>query len=874
MTGQSYATDEKSFRNVVFIFATLRLFSCMKPPPHPTVATTTNCLLRGRGVFMRAAVAVAVACFGLVTITSGKDAEAAVRQPTNIAAQGLAPALRILAKERDVQLVYRSELVSQQQTSGAVGHLTFEEALTQLLSGTGLTYRYLDNKAITIVPISSGSSSSAGGAGEADRDAPSTKVIGSESSSQGSLASSTVKLEEIVVTAQKREERLIDVPQSVTVLSPGEMAQQGAVQFRDYAASIPGLSFVSAGAGYTQLTLRGVTTGGDVSSTVGIYVDDVPYGSSTAFANGAQLGLDVGLFDLDRIEVLRGPQGTLYGASALGGVVKYVSKRPDAATFGVDSQLGVSDTASGGVSYNVSAAANLPVITERVAVRTSVYEAHDGGYIDNVTLNRGDVNRSDVYGGRLDVLITPNDALTIRVGGFLQNVSRAGTSLVDSTATGALVYGRLEQSRQLGEPFDQQFRLISGTVTYDFTAATLSSISSYQTANSKVVTDISSLYTPILQLYYGRSYSAVGFPLVDDTNKFTQEVRLVSKPGGSLDWLVGGFYTHETSTDLQYLDLYDLAGQPAPNDVLSYTTPSRYDESAAFGDLTWRLTYNLDVTGGIRVARDDLKFTQNGAGILGTSQPTVQSAENVVTYLGNARYRFSDSSTAYVRYATGYRPGGPNYVGRLAGPDAPPTFQADSLKSYEIGYKAETSDRRFGVDADIYYIDWSNPQIVAIRGGTGFKVNAPGGATVKGSELTLTARPVASLALMGAFAYQNAYVDQANADLGAYAGQRIPNVPRFTAAIRADYAFEGLQTKPTIGATVQHVTDRTTGFGATAFSDSAYTMVDLRAGLTFGSVVTQLYVRNLSNVLGQNLGPPKLSVIQPRTIGITATAHF
>jgi outer membrane receptor protein involved in Fe transport len=141
------------------------------------------------------------------------------------------------------------------------------------------------------------------------------------------------KLEEVVVTAQKRIERLIEVPQSVTVLSADDLARSGAVQLRDFAAQVPGLTLTTAGAGYTQVSLRGVTTGQDISSTVATYVDDVPIGSSSAYVQGGQTALDVGLFDMERIEVLRGPQGTLYGSASMGGLIKYVSRRPDLGNY-------------------------------------------------------------------------------------------------------------------------------------------------------------------------------------------------------------------------------------------------------------------------------------------------------------------------------------------------------------------------------------------------------------------------------------------------------------------------------------------------------------------------------------------------------------
>ncbi|MGH8176111.1 MAG: TonB-dependent receptor [Steroidobacter sp.] len=241
-------------------------------------------------------------------------------------------------------------------------------------------------------------------------------------------------IETVLVTAQKRQERLIDVPQSVSVLSARDLAKIGAFQFQDFANAAPGLSFQTAGAASTQITLRGVTTGFDVGPTVGVYVDEVPYGSSSAFALGAQAALDVGLFDIDRIEVLRGPQGTLYGASTMGGLLKYVSKRPDATDFDVNVQTGVSNTLEGDFNYNGAAVVNAPIVADKIAMRASGFYSRDAGYIDNLALVHERANRSDIYGGRIDLLFMPTEALSIRVGGFLQNVSRGTDNRPSNTA--------------------------------------------------------------------------------------------------------------------------------------------------------------------------------------------------------------------------------------------------------------------------------------------------------------------------------------------------------------------------------------------------------------------------------------------------------
>jgi len=822
----------------------------------------------------------------------------------------LAAALESLAKQTGLQLAFEPDQLKGIHTHGVNGTLSPEQAAAELIKGTSLTLKTYPNGEILIsaphetsVPTKASSTPGPEGAGNVPQ-SDSGSLLRMAQASQGVPmeaasvekkddqnpqrdSSHGAQLEEVVVTARKRTETLIETPQSVSVLSGDTLTKLGATQFRDYADSVPGLDYTTAGAGYTQITLRGVNTGFGVSPTVGIYVDDVPYGSSTPFAQSAQFALDLGPFDLERIEVLRGPQGTLYGASTMGGLIKYVTKQPDSAGFGVDLQTGISHTVDGSVNYNVAGAVNVPIVADKAALRLSGYESHDGGYVYNVALHQSNVNRSDVYGGRLDLSVTPTEALTIRLTGFLQNISRDGEGTVDYTLAGMPIYGGLDQYRKFAEPFDQQFRLVSAKVAYDFGPATLTSISSYQTLQDNNIWDVSAVYVPLLNGIFGPTYGAVGDANENSTDKFTQEVRLSSAPGRLLEWLVGGFYNHEVSHNNELFLLRDPAGNPLPNDLLTYLNPSTYKEYAAYADLTWHVSRKFDVTGGLRYAHDSQDSAQVGSGaFVEAGNPHSSSSETVVTYLGNARYRFNDQETAYIRYATGYRPGGPNYpdvdptTGKLI---AQPSFDADHLQSYEVGFKVETSDRRYGVDIDVYDINWSNIQLDVIRNGIAAITNAAGGAGVQGAELTLTAHPVPALTATGAFAYQHAYLKKSDADLGATAGERLPNTPPFTGVIAADYALPVESWWPTVGFSLRYIDDRTASFNGNAsypqYHLPAYTTVDLRTGVTLGAVNLQLYVHNLCDQRGQigDILPQfgtRIAIEQPRTIGISATTHF
>ncbi|WP_167762432.1 TonB-dependent receptor [Brevundimonas intermedia] len=695
------------------------------------------------------------------------------------------------------------------------------------------------------------------------------------------------QLTDVIVTAQKREERASDTPLSLSVLTGETLQATGATQLSDFAATVPGLSFTSNGVGQGQVNLRGVTTGLNVSPTVGIYVDEVPYGSSTSFAGAAQLALDVGLFDIERVEILRGPQGTLYGASTMGGLLKYVTKAPDPAGFGGGLRAGVNATAHGGVGYDLAGALNAPFAGDTAAVRLNGFYTKDAGFIDNLTLGEEDANTSEVFGGRVDVLFNPTDDLSVRLTAFAQDIKRDGSGSVDvNPATNEPVDGEYDQ-RRFSEPFTQDFRLASAVVNYDFGPAQLTSVTSYQTSDINHVTDVSALYVPLLG---GFGFALGSTPLVKevDTDKFTQEARLAGS-WGAIDWIAGGFYTREKSFQLQTLPATDVTGAPFPILLLNAELPSLYEETAAFGTATWHVTDRLDLSGGLRYAKNEQTYEQIASGLLVAPAPKRSSSENVTTYLANAKYRLNDRSIAYLRYATGYRPGGPNMVSNdpvTGEPLAPPTFDSDSLESYEAGYKVSTADGRFGLDASIYLIDWTDLQIVALRNGVGVVANASE-AAIKGAELTVTARPVPALTLVGSLSLMDAQLEADSPDLGGQKGDALPDAPDVTLALSADYAFSLGGYDADVGATVRYVDDRVASFdqspGSPQHQLPDYTTVDLRAGVDFGQVRAQLYVRNLFDEFGELSavtsfsvagGPIQITPLRPRTIGLTLSRRF
>jgi outer membrane receptor protein involved in Fe transport len=500
-----------------------------------------------------------------------------------------------------------------------------------------------------------------------------------------------------------------------------------------------------------------------------------------------------------------------------------------------------------------------------------------------VTLVERDVNQSDVYGGRADLLLTPTDELKLRIAAFAQDISRDGEGTSDYSFNGRPLVNSLTSVRHIEEPFDQQLRTISATLNYDLGAAQLTTISSYEYRDSVYHIDATPLLLPFLTAL--GSFSGVGNGNSNETSKFVQEARL-SGQGRLLDWVVGGYYTTEDNETGSYYVLRDLAGQPAPNNVSTVLDAYDFDEHAAFGTLTWHITDKLDASGGVRYSQNHQSYEQNGVGPFSVSAPRVHSNGSATTYLANLRYSISVQSMIYARYATGYRPGGPNnnsrdlVTGEVKGPA---DFDADMLDSYEIGYKGETEDRRWAIDVAVYYIDWDNVVIRVYNATSNISYyDNAAGMKVKGGELALTARPTDGLSIVGSFTYTDSFLTEANTDLGAAKEERMPTVPRYIANLSADYTFDS-GWLPTIGASFRNVGDRHASFdqnpGFPQYVLPSYSALDVRAGLDVNQYSIRLYVRNVLDERGELSaytwqGNPRPALLQPRTVGLTVTTRF
>src|SRR5450432_235074 len=563
----------------------------------------------------------------------------------------------------------------------------------------------------------------------------------------------------IIVTAEKRSEPLKEVPMSVTALSGDSLDALQARDFSDYAALVPGLSITSSQPGLTRLTLRGQNSGG-VGSTVAVYMDESPFGSSNALLNGSIITGDFDTWDLKRIEVLRGPQGTLYGANSEGGLLKFVSTAPVLGKFSGEAEAtgeGVSDGGNGGAIRGV---VNLPM-GDKLALRVSGYDQDVAGYIDDPSLGKKDVNDGHKGGGRATLLWAPTDDLSIHLTATSQQSKYNGTNTVDvDPVTLQPEHGDLTQQRVLGEPSESKYENYNATIDWNAGPFSVLSTTSYGILNFDYVTDATSLLAAP-GVTYGDALGGIG--LYEDNSaslkKYTQEIRLVSPSSNQLEWQVGGYYTRETGALLQHVVGVDLPTTPPGNPFLgvleTVVLDSTYKEWAGFANLTYHFNSQFDIQAGGRYSSNKQSATESIGGPLlggGTTAFTTPSKGNVFTYSIAPRWHVDANTMVYARLATGYRPGGPNAQPIAPPPDVPQAYGADKTVNVELGVRSTQLDGRLSIDVAAFHINWQDIQLFEVVDNVG--INANGGkARSQGVEWTFGYLPVHGLTFNWTGAY-------------------------------------------------------------------------------------------------------------------------
>jgi len=747
---------------------------------HRAADITVRLVNEGR-VIVRTTVAVTMSCLALVGLAAADDVSAAIRKPTHILAQDLAPALKEFAQARELQVLYFSQTVRGMRTAGASGELTADEALTQLLSGTGLVYRYIDadDKAVTILPAGSVSGAVSMTSDDPNGERPpaqegkksSSEELHVAQSASGQSASTapvaregkqtsgspSVQLEEVTVTAQKREERLRNVPISISVLSGPELSHSTFEGVTDALATVPAVATTkNYQGGGTLVAIRGVAAGNpqfEGSSPIAYYLDGVPFGLiKTAIAP------DESVYDLRQVEVLRGPQGTLYGASAEGGVVRVLTNDADLQNFNFSVRGSDYATQYGGNSYSGDAMVNVPIVEGALAARAVLGYEKDNGWIDQP--NKRNVNDAELRNYRLKLNAQPLDELTIGLSAW---------SSRDRYGAPSFGYAFDKSSAVLDQPQSTDFDAYGLKIGYRAPWFSISSITSYLDYSNQGTLDLLPFGAPGATWFAGLH-----------SHVLSQEMYLTSTDQGAWRWSVGGMYRRGTEhLQESYTEL------PVP--TIDYLDTSK--SYAIFGEVT-RLFMDgeIELTLGARHFHDNI--TQEDQNAPGTPYVSAASTANANTPRVLVAWHPGEQEMIYAAYSQGFRSGFPQNA------NVPASFapvQPDKLKNYEIGSKGALMEGRLEYDTALYYIDWAHVQqtITVPFGGVPYPVLVNGeGAGGVGVDFAVSTEPVEGLKLTVNAGWNNLQMNDAvrSGDLILFnKGDRLNFSPETTAGASAAY---------------------------------------------------------------------------------------
>ena len=705
-------------------------------------------------------------------------------------------------------------------------------------------------------------------------------------------------VDRIVITAQKREQAAIDVPASVSTVNAERLQRSGAVRLEDYAAQVPGMSITALSRGYTSVVLRGISTGiAQATPSTAYYIDDAPVGSINAYANGSTLTPDLDPYDLRRVEVLKGPQGTLYGAGAVGGLLRYVTVQPDSSKFGGAISLGGHKISQGGTGHEARVSLNVPVNAD-MALRFSALDRDDAGYIDNPVRRESDVNQASTRGGRVAWGWKINADWSLQAWALTQQFRAGGIGAQDLVMPGLQPVTReLEHGSHIPEKQSIDLNVFNATVKGRLGSFDLVSSTTVQEVKAETTVDVSRSFGALLSILTTVPNIGAQTRQQIGTKRWSEELRLRSSAlGDKLEYEFGLFVTDENSSNrLPPEDVFmnpgavPFAGLGMP--LANAAILSKYREYSVFGNATYALTPTFDLMVGLRLSRDKQQYDQDYKASLLTPTAVLINQEvsnRKATYLLSGRYKPAKDTALYGRLATGYRPGGPSALPPNLGKTS---FDADTLTSAELGYKSTFAGGKASIEAALFTTTWKGVQIQTQTANFQHFVNG-GNARSQGAEATLLWFPMAGLTLRTTAGYTDAKLTEDAPAAGGANGDRMPFVPKLTASFAVDHRFpvaNGWQ--GWLGAAVGHIGQRRSNFsGKGAFDVPSYTTLGLNGGVESGALRVSAYVKNATDVRGinfmNNLGlkppfsadpngnPYTAGVIQPRTVGIDVGYRF
>jgi len=737
-------------------------------------------------------------------------------------------------------------------------------------------------------------------------------------------------LQEITVTAEKYSSTIQATPISVSALSGDQLTAEGITSVEEVAHEVPGLSMRTAGPGQTEYEARGLASSGGAAPTVGFYLDEVPV-SPPALSQTGKIVIDPNLYDINRIEVLRGPQGTLYGSGSMGGTIKIVTNQPVLNQWQGSFQGTLSDTEGGSGNGGGNFMLNIPA-GDVLALRLVGTYTYRSGWVDRIVLNpfpldtpltapppylRGnvlaapveydfhDVNTEYLYGGRASVLFQPSADLSVTANVLFQRISMGGYDEFDSPP-GADYLAHYE-AFNVPEPFRDWVHLYDLTINDNLGFADFVSATGYWQRYEGQTQDSSESSSVVVEI---EPYVSLPYSEVDLTQQLSQEFRLVSRDDDQLHWVAGAFYSDLHSTWLSFGRNSYYAGPGNPSGwIFDSNNPYWTRQYALFADGSYKLTDALKLSAGLRWYRYlSQQFVSEWGFFAASPSPPAVPAETEASNNGynprvNLSYAPTRDLTYYVSASKGFRPGGANQgVPTFCGP-SPTTFGPDSAWDYEVGEKARLLNDRLSINSDFYYIDWRGVQQVALLAcAYQYDTNAGNGRSF-GPELEIKAALSDHWSISLSGTYTDARITHPNANYINFLLTEVPggvsscetasncvppilNVPKETGNVALlysrnlldDYRLTARVSSDYVGRT----TDEAFYYGIQL---PGYSITNARLVMAHGSWSAALFVDNLTNKVAEltsnntsfafNIpGLIRYSTNQPRTFGTQVDFRF
>lgn len=788
-----------------------------------------------------------------------------------VSAQPVSEALITFALQGNLSIGLQDTVAGDSIAPRVSGLYSPSDGLRRLLVGTGLTFDFVDPRTVRVYRQAASKPSPA----------PVSRRRPSE------LLDDRQGLEELIVTSTKRARDPQDIPVSVASIGAEQMQAMGVRDTEDLVALVAGMSTTNLGPGRNKIFLRGQSDGPlaeRTQSTVGIYIDEAPLVYSDT-------NPDFRLIDVERVEVLRGPQGTLFGAGSLGGTFRIITNKPDPSEYLGGVSVSGALTNSGAPSYTADAMVNIPLSLDRSALRVAAFYDSYGGFIDDIQLDENNVNVATILGGRVSFSTDIGDRWSVLLTGNAQKIS------LDDTQYFSPDLGLLTRANLVAEPRQDQFYQAGFVVEGDLGWSNFLSSTTFIKRRIQNQSDASTAVPDLLDL------SARPSPFIsrNKISTLVQEVRF-SDDTERFDWLMGGFYLGRAEN---LKTSFTVPGAGAAFAAAGFPSDLVFEEDrdddvkqyAAFGDASYRITRALEASVGLRWTRATLDVSSLTAGALSSreEETDLPNKANSITPRFALTYQASINTNLYAQAAKGFRVGGVNIntpISALFDPGLDPdevlqtqSFTEDTLWNYELGLKSRLFDDRLSVDAAAFFVKWDDIQTDQVLP-TGFLfVTNAGNARNFGVELQLAARVTNNLTFTAVGILNDPILLQANTFLNAERGDSLPAIAAFTGGLGFTYA------KPLSNSTTFNLSANYSYVGTSRlFFDKdlspqmgAVHRANVRVGLSAGLWDARLTVDNLFNHRGNTFAfgnsfslntTSQFTPLRPRTLGLQVSRNF